>query len=422
MQPLITFFEELGYMAHGMCLMWQPWLIALFAGSDFLIFVAYAMIPFAIFRVVRARPEIENRGVAYLFATFILLCGLTHLVAIFTLWIPAYAVQGVIKLATGVVSMLTAVMLFPMIPKVIALPSPSELRAVNGDLRDEIAAHEETLDELRRIRRELEDQVAARTRALERTNEELHITLWEAANRGRNLRCLTDALARQTANQTEGTEEFLKQFQTRISAMVEASDALIQPGATLSGTMRGLAENQLAAYRAAYPDRITLIGDEQPVSELAARQIGLVLNELATNAIKHGALRDEEGKVELSWAKYRGWPDAVDRFQICWTETLCASRRAENEAAELFSSGPVGFGSRVLNIAVPRRLDGRAEVDFTPNGLSYALDLPLKALVGPDPLASEDPAPAQYSGRRKIDDWPATEQRQPLRSSGLRTA
>lgn len=380
MQELITFFQELGYMAHGMCLMWQPWLIAMFAGSDMLIFLAYALIPFALLRVLRARPDIEHRGVAYLFVAFILLCGLTHLVAIFTLWVPVYVVQGYVKLATALVSVTTAAVLFPLIPRIIALPSPVELRLVNADLRDEIAAHENTLIQLRRARDRLEDKVAGRTLELERANEELSIVLWEAGNRGRNLKRLTEELTRQTAEHSKTLAEFMETFQGRIADLVEASDALIQTDARLPSTMRDLAEMQLAPYIAAYPGRIRLLGEDQPLPAKAARQIGLALNELATNAVKHGALRDVDGSVELSWAHYRGWPAADDRFQVFWHERLARARVNAMEVAGDSLGGPVGFGSRVLNITVPQRLGGRAEVDFSTEGLRYALDLPAQAL------------------------------------------
>ncbi|WP_417525859.1 sensor histidine kinase [Marinovum sp.] len=377
MQGLLTFIQDLGYMAHGLCLMWEPWLIALFVGSDLLIFAAYFLIPVALLRVLKARPDVQLGGLPRLFAAFILLCGLTHLVSVVTLWVPIYEVQGAFKLATALVSMATVAALFPLIPKIVALPSPAVLGAANDRLSEEIEAHEDALVQLRRARSRLEDKVAERTQALERTNEELNIVLSEAGNRAANLKKLMEALARRTASETSDIADFLERFQSRISAVVEASDALTRCDGSLPETMQELAEAQLSAYIAAYPGSIRISGENRQLSQVAARQIGLALNELVTNAVKHGALRDAEGTIRINWSRYRGWPDGEERFQMHWTETLSPAVRKELEERDLLQGGRVGFGTRVLSLSVPRRLNGRAEIDFLADGLSYALDLPL---------------------------------------------
>ena len=96
-----NFIEIWQYMPHGMCLLWQPWLVALWAGSDLLIFLSYTAIPFALLTVLRKRKDIPFSGLVVLFASFILLCGLTHLMGIVTLWYPIYPWVGMLKLATG---------------------------------------------------------------------------------------------------------------------------------------------------------------------------------------------------------------------------------------------------------------------------------------------------------------------------------
>ncbi len=174
-------------MPHGYCLLWRPDLVALHGVSDALIFLAYASIPAALVVLVKKRPEIEHRTTVVLFAAFILACGLTHLLAVFTLWQPMYGLQGLVKAATALVSLLTAVAIWPLLPKLLKIPSPSALQHLNGDLervnadlKREIAEHEVTLEELRNMRRELEVRVEERTRELnvayrdlERVNDDL---------------------------------------------------------------------------------------------------------------------------------------------------------------------------------------------------------------------------------------------------------
>src|SRR5205085_10424848 len=107
----------------------------------------YFAIPAAIWIFLRQRQhqDLELRRLAMLFAAFIFLCGLTHLVQMVTLWWPIYETQGVLKLATAIVSVATAVMIFPLIPNAAAIPSPRALQAANEGLRREIEAHEDTL-------------------------------------------------------------------------------------------------------------------------------------------------------------------------------------------------------------------------------------------------------------------------------------
>src|SRR5512144_2285553 len=75
-----------------------------------------------------------------MFAAFITACGLTHVAGLVTLWQPYYGAQGLIKAWTAVVSLGTAVAIWPLIPRAVALPSPLQLQAANDRLRRDRAA------------------------------------------------------------------------------------------------------------------------------------------------------------------------------------------------------------------------------------------------------------------------------------------
>lgn len=157
------------YMAHGYCLLWKPWLVSLHAFSDFFIFAAYAAIPVAIWIFIRRRPDFAMNNVAWLFVAFILLCGATHLVGLATLWWPVYELQGALKFASAGVSVATALLLFPLIPKAVALPAPAELADANRRLEGELAAHRRTMEELEKARVELQSSYAQKAAELDRT-------------------------------------------------------------------------------------------------------------------------------------------------------------------------------------------------------------------------------------------------------------
>ena len=77
----------------------------------------------------------------WLFAAFILLCGTTHWLALFTLWVPAYGLEAVVKVATAVASVGTSIVLWRLLPEALALPSPAQLHDANAALQASEARH-----------------------------------------------------------------------------------------------------------------------------------------------------------------------------------------------------------------------------------------------------------------------------------------
>ena len=124
---LRALLQPSGLTPHGFCLLWEPGLIWLHAVSDSLIGIAYYSIPLALIQFVRHRKTAFN-WIFWLFAAFILACGTTHFMSIVTLWQPLYWLDGAVKAITAVLSVITAIILWPLIPRALALPSPTVLR------------------------------------------------------------------------------------------------------------------------------------------------------------------------------------------------------------------------------------------------------------------------------------------------------
>jgi signal transduction histidine kinase/DNA-binding NarL/FixJ family response regulator len=149
MQAVVEYlFGAASFVPHGFCLLWRPDLVALHAGADLVIALAYFSIPLGMFIVQRRRHDLPFRGMFRLSALFIVACGIGHLIDVFTLWYPAYGLQGLVKAVTAVISAITAVALWPMIPRVMALPSPATLEEANTQLRAEVAERRQTEAEL----------------------------------------------------------------------------------------------------------------------------------------------------------------------------------------------------------------------------------------------------------------------------------
>lgn len=142
-----------GLPPHGYCLLWDPTLVWTHVAADALIALAYFSIPFVLWRLLRARRDIEFGWMVGLFAVFIMACGTTHLINIYVLWVPAYGLEAVIKAITAIASIGTALLLIPLLPRLVALPSPAQLQAVNERLVAESAERERTTEMLRQAQK-----------------------------------------------------------------------------------------------------------------------------------------------------------------------------------------------------------------------------------------------------------------------------
>ncbi len=163
-------FKDASFLPHGFCLLWDPWLIGAHLFSDIAIFLAYSATPVAIYLFLKQRPELAMSNLAWLFALFILFCGVTHLASAVALYLPIYEAQAAIKVVTAGVSLVTAFVIFPLIPKALAIPSPEELQKVNAQLQREVNAHLQTSEELRQARDQLQDKVQEQLSALARAS------------------------------------------------------------------------------------------------------------------------------------------------------------------------------------------------------------------------------------------------------------
>ncbi|MEG3436336.1 PAS domain-containing protein [Pannus brasiliensis CCIBt3594] len=126
---LPNFFSARPFIPHGHCYLWRTELVGLHLIADGLIALAYFSIPLLLLYFVRQRKDVPFPSIFWLFAAFIIACGTTHLIAVWTLWHPIYWVSGTIKAITAFVSLYTASELYTVIPKALALRSPEELAA-----------------------------------------------------------------------------------------------------------------------------------------------------------------------------------------------------------------------------------------------------------------------------------------------------
>ena len=108
-----------------------------------------------------------------LFSGFIVACGTTHVMAVWTLWHPTYWVSGILKALTMLISVCTAILLVTLVPKALALPSPDQLALANRDLAEQVQQRQQAEEALRQANEALESRVQARTVELTRSEAKL---------------------------------------------------------------------------------------------------------------------------------------------------------------------------------------------------------------------------------------------------------
>jgi PAS domain S-box-containing protein len=176
------------FMPHGYCYLWKPEIVWLHAASDGAIALSYLFIPLALVYFVRKRRDVPFHWAFFMFGVFILGCGGTHAMEIWTLWHGTYRLAGVIKAITALASVTTAAALVPLIPRALLLPSPSQLRVANLALEQENAERRRVEEALRLTHDELEMRVEQRTRELAAANAQLRGEIAERLRAEQELR------------------------------------------------------------------------------------------------------------------------------------------------------------------------------------------------------------------------------------------
>jgi len=207
------------------------------------------------------------------------------------------------------------------------------------------------------------DAIASTARILEqhdreRDEREAHVRLImrELSHRSKNLLAIVLAIARQTSRHTSSFEEFENRFNSRIQALADAHDLLVEQ--QWSGAfINDLVNAQLAAFGT---EKITTRGERIMLKTEAVQNVALALHELATNASKYGALSAPTGKVNIDWERRPGEGDTWD-LELAWRES--GGPRVTPPAKK-------GFGCFVLERVTVNAL-GEGKLDFSPDGLVW---------------------------------------------------
>jgi two-component sensor histidine kinase len=190
----------------------------------------------------------------------------------------------------------------------------------------------------------------------------------ELNHRVKNMLLTVQSLASQTMRSTRSdSDRFVTDFSGRLCTLAQAHD-LLTAANWESASVAEAVSAALAPWRG--DERIFIAGsDEVRLDPAQAQAIVLALHELATNAVKHGALSTTHGTVEVSWQ--------VDPPQDVEGTSWLAFVWQEHQGPAVQPVSRRGFGTRLLERGLPHQLRGTAALCFLPEGVEYRLRFPL---------------------------------------------
>jgi signal transduction histidine kinase len=355
-------FDTAALTPHGYCLAWAPGLIALHVVSDGLITASYYSIPLAIALLLLRRSDVAFGWMAWLFAIFILACGTTHLMGIWTLWYPDYLSDGMVKAVTAVASVMTAAALWPLLPRLVALPSPGLLLQANERLTQQIAERDAAVTALRveTAERERAEGMLRQSQKMEAVGQLTGGVAHDFNNLLQviqaNLEAVSARLAqddpqrRHIERALAGTErgaaltQQLLAFARRQSLRPMAFDVAERIGASAE-MLRGMLAVEIAVE--------TQYGDDLWMAEADPHQLETALLNLAINARdampNGGRLMISASNARLDGAVTAGLPavESGDYVRIAVSDTGTGMTPEVREAAfePFFTTKPIGQGS-----------------------------------------------------------------------------
>lgn len=214
--------------------------------------------------------------------------------------------------------------------------------------------------------------------AHKQTEQHIQLLMNEVNHRSKNLLSVVIAVARHTVGSSP--QEFAKRFSNRLQALAVNHDLLVK-SQWKNIDLSDLVAGQLAHLGDFEEQRIVLDGPKLQLSPSAAEAIGMVVHELSTNAVKHGALSGRKGIVEVFWC-IEASDDGCDYFRMHWME----------------KGGPVvvapsqsGFGTTIITKVTEMKLDGSVQLDYASSGLSWSFKCRASSVImGHIPSGSMD--------------------------------
>ena len=186
----------------------------------------------------------------------------------------------------------------------------------------------------------------------------------ELQHRMKNILATVQAIANATLRLDESYDHARAAFNSRLAALTHVQDLLFERN-WIDAKLKSLIDAIVAPHLDSGSKRLRVQGPDIEVGPKTALVLALALNELATNALKYGALSNGAGYVEVAWTR-------EPEFGLRWHE-----RNGPPVTAPIRK----GFGSRLLRESLPAQLNGTVKLEFEPRGLICSVRAPAHALL-----------------------------------------
>ena len=210
--------------------------------------------------------------------------------------------------------------------------------------------------------------------ALRESEARLKLLLAELQHRVRNTLAVVKSLITRTADSSESVEEMAAHLAGRLDALARVQSAVTR-NPERGVELISLVSDELLAHAAHEGEQLDIKGPELALRPKAAESLSLALHELATNAVKHGALVGRDGKIAIKW-KLDG-NGSEPALQFSWEEKSGNGKIATPERS--------GFGMELLTRILPYDLGAKTMVEFPPSGFRFKMELPTEHLFAPPP-------------------------------------
>jgi two-component sensor histidine kinase len=187
----------------------------------------------------------------------------------------------------------------------------------------------------------------------------------ELQHRTKNIFAVVQSVVSRSCAEKTSVKEAQKAIQDRLHSLAQ-THAIVGDGKWQGADLAEVARTEMSPYQ----DRVTIDGPSLPVTPRAAQNFTLGLHELATNAVKYGALSADKGRVRITWTLLR--ENGGARFTFRWQE---------QDGPPVMQPIRRGFGSTVLEKVMADYCDSPPRIEFAPGGFCYELTGPLKAIT-----------------------------------------
>jgi two-component system, chemotaxis family, CheB/CheR fusion protein len=210
--------------------------------------------------------------------------------------------------------------------------------------------------------------------ALTRAQERHKLLLAELQHRVRNTLAVVRAIARRTGESSTSVDDYAMHLEGRLAAFGRVQAAVTRdPGVGVN--LATLVAEELLAHAAHEGEQATISGPPIHLRPKAAETFALAVHELATNAVKYGALSKSDGRVRIGWKINEA--NGASSLTFHWAE----------------SGGPKGngaprrrgFGTELLEQTLSYELKAQTSLDFAKDGLTCTIELPLTERVAFEP-------------------------------------